>query len=66
MEREELPLEIGEIVKYNDYAAGAGVSGVIVEHLGEDYMRVKWGDLPGPTTHRSHSLRRVSIRQTQI
>jgi hypothetical protein len=60
MNRNELPLQIGETVRYNDYASGAGVSGVIVERVGEDYMRVKWGDLPSPTTHRSYSLRRVS------
>jgi hypothetical protein len=65
MKRDDLPLQVGEMVKYNDYRSGAGVAGIIVERLGDDYIRVKWGDLSVPTTHRSHSLRRADARILQ-
>jgi hypothetical protein len=58
-QRDEQPLEIGETVSYNAYASKACAKGVIVERLHNDCLRVKWQDLPVPTTHRSHSLRRA-------
>ena len=60
MELEEQPLQIGETVKYNAYAAGVSAVGIVVERLRNDCLRVKWQDLPVPTTHRSHSLRRAA------
>lgn len=54
----EYPLQIGETVTYNTYAVGRGVSGVIVERVGADCLRVQWQDVSVPTTHRSHSLKR--------
>jgi hypothetical protein len=59
MDRVDLPLRVGEMVTYNNYVAAFGVSGLIVECLGNEVVRVKWGDLLAPTTHRNHSLRRV-------
>jgi hypothetical protein len=66
MHSKELPLQIGETVMYNAYASGLGVSGVIVERIGEDCLRVKWQDVSVPTTHRSHSLRREVKAPTPI
>jgi hypothetical protein len=60
MERQEQPLQIGETVRYNAYATGVNVVGVVVERVGSDCLRVKWQDVPVPTTHRSHSLRRAA------
>jgi hypothetical protein len=65
MERDELPLQIGETVRYNAYAAGANVVGVIVERLRNDCLRVKWQDVALPTTHRSHSLLRAADRHSK-
>jgi hypothetical protein len=58
MNSKELPLQIGETVMYNAYASDRGVSGVIIERIGSDCLRVKWQDVSIPTTHRSHSLKR--------
>ena len=66
MQSQELPLQIGETVMYNAYATGRGASGVIVERIGDDCLRVKWQDVSVPTTHRSHSLRRQMTAPTPI
>jgi len=54
------PLQVGETVEYNGYRAGA--RGIIVDRVSDDYLRVLWTDTPVPTTHRSHSLKRVAQR----
>jgi hypothetical protein len=51
MEPEELPLQVGDTVKYDHYAAGPGVSGIIVECLSDDYLCVQWSDLSVVTKH---------------
>jgi hypothetical protein len=56
-EHDELPLQVGETVRYNEYYAGT--TGIIVEKLNDDYLRVHWADMSVPTTHRGHSLRRA-------
>jgi hypothetical protein len=60
MQHEEQPLQIGETVRYNAYATGVNVVGVIVERLTNDCLRVKWQDVAVPTTHRSHNLQRAA------
>jgi hypothetical protein len=57
--RYELPLQVGETVRYDTHGVGGNTSGVIVERLGGDYLRVLWSDMSAPTTHRSHSLKRA-------
>ena len=55
----ELPLQIGDTVKYDSRGTGtATTNGVVVERLAGDYVRVLWDDTAAPTD-RSHSLRRA-------
>jgi len=49
-------VKVGERVAFDHYV---GVYGVVVEHLGEDYVRVQWSDSTVPTAHRRSSLRKV-------
>jgi hypothetical protein len=56
MQYVELPLQIGETVTYDNHGLRQGANGVIVQRLSDDYLRVKWSDMPVPTTHRSDSL----------
>jgi len=59
MKHDELPLQVGDRVKYDNHGVGVDdASGVIVERLRGDYLRVYWTDLSVTTTHRCHSLRR--------
>jgi hypothetical protein len=58
MEHDEQPLQIGETVTYDNHGVGVAASGVIVERLGEEYIRVFWNDLSVTTTHHCHSLKR--------
>ena len=60
LKRNESPLEVGDTVTYNNHVAAFGIAGIVVERVGQDLLRVKWGDLLVPTTHRSHSLRRAA------
>jgi len=59
LEHDELPLKVGDTVTYNNHVAAFGITGIVVERVGQDLIRVKWGDLSLPTTHRSHSLKRA-------
>ena len=59
MDHDELPLQIGDTVTYNNHVSAFGVSGIVVACLGKGCLRVKWSDLLVPTTHRSHSVKRV-------
>ena len=54
-------LGIGDKVSYDGYSAGG--SGVVVERLASDYVRVLWSDCIVPMTHRIHSLRRETAFQ---
>jgi hypothetical protein len=62
-ERSELPLQVGETVTYNDHGVHTRLcaSGVVVQRLREDYLRVLWSDMNVPTTHRAHSLIRDAL-----
>jgi hypothetical protein len=55
------PLQVGETVEYDGYRAGT--LGTIVDRVSADYLRVLWRDTSVPTTHRSHSLKRVAQRE---
>jgi hypothetical protein len=56
MEYVQLPLQVGETVRYDNHGMREGATGVIVQRLSDDYLRVKWSDMAVATTHRSHSL----------
>jgi hypothetical protein len=60
MVRDEVPLQIGELVVF-DYSGSSdlAVQGTVVGHLAGDYVRVRWGDTLAATTHRRDSLRRA-------
>jgi hypothetical protein len=62
--RGELPLQVGEKVKYNDHGLRARLcaNGVVVQRLRDDYLQVLWSDTKVPTTHRAHSLIRAVSR----
>jgi hypothetical protein len=60
MEHDDLPLQVGDTVRYDHYAAAVGLSGVVVERLDDGYLCVLWNDLAVPTTHYSHNLRRTA------
>lgn len=47
-------LQVDDRVKLRDSAIQA--SGVITGKLLPDYLRVRWGDSLGSTTHRRHSV----------
>lgn len=51
-------LMVGERVVVFDYPGN--IVGEIVEHLDDDYVRVRWSDFCWATTHRAYSLKRVS------
>lgn len=59
---DNLQLQIGDTVTYNSYGMGsaARATGVILDRLGDGYWRVKWSNNDAPTTHRSHSLKKIS------
>jgi hypothetical protein len=59
MQPDELPLQVGDTVTYNNHVAAMGISGTVVARLGQDILRVKWSDLSVPRTHRGASLKRV-------
>lgn len=65
MEHDDSPLQVGEMVKYDNHGVGVEASGVVVGRLGTDYIRVFWNDLSVTTTHRCYSLKREAdtIRQ---
>jgi hypothetical protein len=65
MEHDDLPLQVGERVKYDNHGAGAGASGIIVERLRAEYLRVFWSDSSLTTTHRCHSLKRAADTKRQ-
>lgn len=48
-------LFVGDHVQFSD-TTSTNVTGVVVELLQNDYVRVRWPDLPGTTTHRAHGL----------
>jgi len=56
---EELPLQVGDMVTYNNYVAAFGVSGKVVGRLGEELVRGQWSDLSAPVTHHTYSLKRA-------
>ena len=47
-------LQIDDRVELRDSTIYA--NGVIIDDLGPDYVRVKWDNAGGTTTHRRHSL----------
>lgn len=53
----DFPVQVGDVVRYDGYAPE--VTGIIVEQIDEEYVRVKWTDLTSATTHRRSSLRRA-------
>ncbi len=65
MEHDDQPLQVGETVQYDNHGAGTSASGVVVERLGEDYLRVFWSDLSVTMTHRCYSLKRVAHTRWQ-
>ena len=51
-------LAVGDTVSCEGYRAGG--TGVVLECLQHDHVRVLWDDCQVPMTHRAHSLRRES------
>lgn len=47
-------LQIGDRVGFDDSSVCA--TGVIIEEVGSDYLKVQWSDCPVGTTHRRHAL----------
>jgi len=47
-------LQIGDRVGFSDSSVAA--SGVVIEELGPDHLKVKWLDCQLATTHRRHAL----------
>jgi hypothetical protein len=62
-EHDESPLKVGETVTYAQPADGSAKSGVILQRVSADYVRVKWSDLAVPTTQSYVSLKRIGIRR---
>ena len=58
-QHDELPLQIGETVRYNTCGMRVTASGVIIDKLREDYLRVRWSDMVVPTTHHRNNLTRA-------
>ena len=54
---------VGDHVRFSE-STSAHVTGVVVELLQGDYVRVRWPDLPGTTTHRAHGLSIVPMDRT--
>jgi len=54
------PLLVGDHVRFRGTSA-ANPPGVIIEVLPDDYVRVRWPELPRPTVHRAHSLCLVAM-----
>jgi hypothetical protein len=50
-------LQIGDTVEYNDFCADS--VGEIIERVNDQYLRVKWCDLPNPTVHARELLRKL-------
>jgi hypothetical protein len=53
----DLSLQIGDTVEYNDFCAES--VGEVIERISDQYLRVKWCDLPNPTVHARDVLRRL-------
>lgn len=47
-------IRIGDRVCFMD--STIRTAGVVIEELGDDYVRVRWNDFSAPTTHRTDSL----------
>ncbi len=47
-------LRIGDQVGFTGSTVHA--TGVVIEELQDDYVRVRWTDFPAPTTHRMDAL----------
>lgn len=60
MDYEELPLRTGDVVRYDNHWSASGASGVVVERVGADCVRVFWNDSSRTTTHRCFSLKKQS------
>jgi hypothetical protein len=54
MYRKSRHLQIGDRVEFSD--SNVHASGVVIEDLGPDYVKVQWLDCPIATTHRRHAL----------
>jgi len=52
-----MPLQIGDTVEYNDFCTYS--VGEIIEQVNDEYLRVKWCDLPNPTVHAREILKRL-------
>jgi len=65
MEHDDLPLQIGERVRYDNHGSGVGASGVVVERLSADHIRVFWNDLSVTATHHCYSLKRETDPRTR-
>jgi hypothetical protein len=52
-----LSLQIGDTVEYNDFCADS--VGEVIERINDEYLRVKWFDLPNSTVHAKELLRRL-------
>lgn len=66
MEHDDLPLQVGERVMYDNHGAGAGARGVVVGRLGTDCLRVFWNDVSATTTHRCYNLKRATHTNSQL
>jgi len=55
---------IGDLVCFND-STSVNAHGEVVALLDDDYVRVRWRDLPGTTSHRSHCLTLVTAAADQ-
>jgi len=56
-EQDHLSLQIGDTVEYNDFCADS--VGEVIERINDEYLRIKWCDLPNPTVHARELLRRL-------
>jgi hypothetical protein len=57
LDQDVLSLQIGDTVEYNDFCADS--VGEVIERINDEYLRVKWCDLPNPTVHARDMLRRL-------
>jgi hypothetical protein len=53
----DVSIQIGDTVEYNDFCTES--VGEVIERISDEYLRVKWCDLPYATVHATEVLRRL-------
>jgi hypothetical protein len=56
-EQGNVSFQVGDTVEYNDFCADS--IGEVTERINDEYLRIKWCDLPNPTVHAKEILRRL-------